>query len=95
MSQTIQSERAEIKSSVRNFIVSNFLFGANGDSFTDQDSFLNKGIMDSTGILELIQFLEVNYQIKVEETETLPENLDSIDNVCSFVTRKTGNGKCS
>lgn len=95
MGHVAQQDRAAVRAAVREFVVNNFLFGANGDSFTDQDSFLNKGIMDSTGILELIEFLEERYGIKIEDEEMLPENLDSLDNVSAFVTRKAGNGASS
>jgi len=92
MEQINQSVQIGIRSNVRSFIIRNFLFGADNDSFADQDSFLATGIMDSTGILELIEFLEENYNITIQDEEMLPENLDTIDNVCSFVTRKMGNG---
>jgi len=92
MEQIDQGVKTSVRTTVRNFIIQNFLFGAENDSFVDHDSFLSTGIMDSTGILELIEFLEESYQIKIQDDEMLPENLDSIDNVCSFVTRKMGNG---
>ncbi|MEW8470669.1 MAG: acyl carrier protein, partial [Candidatus Thiodiazotropha sp.] len=52
------------------------------------DSFLDKGILDSTGILEVIYFLEDEFGIKVEDTEMVPENLDSVDNIVSFIAKK-------
>ena len=77
-----------ISNNIREYIVNNFLFGSNGDSFTDTDSFLENGIIDSTGILELIQFVEENYDMKIDDSELVPENLDSVDNLKTFIERK-------
>ena len=91
--EQIQQHTAEsIKAKLKRFIIDNYLFGAEPESFSDDGSFLETGIMDSTGILELIEFLEETYGIAVEDTEALPENLDSLNNVCAFVIRKRGNG---
>lgn len=90
MSQLEYQTQTDIRSAVRDFIVNNFLFGANGDSFADNDSLVTKGIIDSTGILELIEFLAQNYHIDIKDEEMSPENLDSIDNISSFVARKAG-----
>ena len=75
---------------VRDFVVSNFLFG-DASSLQDNTSFLNSGIVDSTGILELIVFLEQKFKIKIEPEEMLPENLDSIEKVTRFLVRKATN----
>lgn len=72
---------------IRQFIIENFLFG-NGDNLTDDTSFLEEGIIDSTGVLELVTYLEENLSIKVEDEDLIPENLDSINNVAKFVQRK-------
>ena len=58
-------------------------------NFTDNDSLIEKGIINSTGILELIQFLEENYQIKIEDKVIIPGNLDSFENIERFILRKT------
>ena len=76
---------------LRSFVVENFLFGAE-TPFTDQDSLLEQGIIDSTGVLELITFLESRYQITIADEELVPENLDSIANLTRFVTAKCGTG---
>jgi acyl carrier protein len=77
----------EHKQAIREFIVENFLFGeANG--LKDETSFLEEGIIDSTGILELVTFLEDEFSITVEDEELVPENLDSIDNVANYLQRK-------
>jgi acyl carrier protein len=72
---------------VRDFIVTNFLFGDAG-SLQDDTSFLSSGIIDSTGMLELIMFLENTWDVKIEPGEMIPENLDSIQRVVQFLARK-------
>lgn len=72
---------------VRDFVVSNFLFGEAG-SLKDDTSFLDSGIIDSTGMLEMIMFLENTCGVKIEPEEMVPENLDSINRVVQFVKRK-------
>jgi acyl carrier protein len=78
---------SEQKTQIRDFIIENFLFGsANG--LKDDTSFLEEGIIDSTGVLELVTFLEENFAIQVEDEDLIPENLDSIDNVTGYLERK-------
>ncbi len=74
---------------VRHFVVENFLFG-DGESLKEDTSFLEKGIIDSTGILELVMFLEETYNIKIEDDELIPENLDNLTNIAQFLERKLG-----
>jgi len=77
----------DIKTSIKAFIIDNFLFGA-ADNLKDDTSFLEEGIIDSTGVLELITFLEETYEITVDDEELIPENLDSINNVTAFLNAK-------
>ena len=72
---------------LRDFVVSNFLFGE-GASLQDDTSFLESGIIDSTGMLELIMFLENHCNVRVEPEEMVPENLDSVNRVVQFIGRK-------
>jgi acyl carrier protein len=72
---------------IRNFIVENFLL-AREESLSNSDSFLEKGIFDSTGILELVSFVEHKYNIELEPDELIPENLDSIASLARFLERK-------
>lgn len=78
-----------IELKIRAYIAENFLFGE-ADQLGVADSFLDKGIIDSTGILEIVMFLEEQFGIKVADSEMLPENLDSIANIVSFITKKGG-----
>jgi acyl carrier protein len=64
------------------------MFGQGGDGLANDDSFLDRGIVDSMGVLELVGFLEESYGIKVQDQELIPANLDSIDNVVKFLERK-------
>ena len=79
-----------MRQEIRQFILEAFLFGDESDPFSDSDSFMQKGIIDSTGVLELTSFLEEKYGITVEDEEMVPENLDSIDNLVKFLERKKG-----
>jgi len=73
--------------SIRKFIIDNFLFGEDTSLAADA-SFLENGVIDSTGVLELITFIEQTFGIQVADHEIVPENLDSIRNVCLFLDRK-------
>ena len=78
---------SELKDKVRAFVVENFMFG-NDEGLEDGTSFLENGIIDSTGILELVNFLDEEFSISVEDEELIPENLDSIKNVTSYLQKK-------
>jgi acyl carrier protein len=78
----------DIKSQVRTYIADNFIMGSNGAKFGDADSFLDLHIIDSTGFLELITFLEDTFGIQVEDDDMIPENLDSLNSIQAFVDRK-------
>ncbi len=75
------------KDKIRAFVVENFLFGSD-ENLGDKTSFLDEGIIDSTGILELVSFLEEDFSITVDDEELIPENLDSINNVTAYLERK-------
>ncbi len=77
-----------IEQELRRFVIDNFLFGQRNGQFTDDDSFLDKGIIDSTGVLELVTFLEEKYRIKIQDEELVPDNLDSINRLVKFLERK-------
>jgi acyl carrier protein len=77
-----------VREELRKFIIDSFLFGREDDTFSDGDSFFEKGLIDSTGVLELVGFLEEKYGCKIEYDELVPENLDSIDNLVRFLDRK-------
>lgn len=76
-----------LRDQIRSFILENFILEKPED-LVDDESMLEKGIMDSTGVLELVAFLESTYEIKVEDEELIPENLDSIKNIVNYLERK-------
>ena len=77
----------EIGRQVREFIDENFLFQEEAD-LADDESLLDAGLVDSTGILELVAFLEGTFAIQVADAEIVPENLDSIDAIVAYLTGK-------
>ena len=76
------------KDQIRAFIINNFLFDSEENTLENDASFLEQGIIDSTGVLELVEWLENTFAIKVEDEELLPDNLDSVDQLAQFVARK-------
>ena len=75
------------RQSIRAFVAENFLFRADAD-ISDSQSLLDSGVIDSTGVLEMIAFLETTYGISIADEEIIPDNLDSIDNMSSYLARK-------
>ncbi len=78
---------SDIEREVRSFVTNDFLFGQSLD-LKPGDSLLDKGVIDSTGVLELVAFLESQYAITVEDDDVIPDNLDSIENIVQFVSKK-------
>jgi acyl carrier protein len=74
-----------LKSELRQFVTDSFMFGRPSKRFADDDSFLEMGIIDSTGVMELVAFLEERYAIKFQDRDLIPDNLDSIDRLAQFV----------
>lgn len=80
-------DNQQIRRQVRDYITASF-YVADPAALPDNESLLETGIVDSTGVLELVAFLESTFGVKVEDEEMLPENLDSIARVSAFVGRK-------
>jgi acyl carrier protein len=76
------------KDAIRAFIIDNFLFGDTSQEITDGMSLIENNLVDSTGVLELVFFLESNFGISVRDTEVVPENLDSIGAMAAFIESK-------
>jgi len=83
----MDGERMSLRDQIRSFILENFILEKPED-LADDASMLERGIMDSTGVLELVAFLESTYEIKVEDEELIPENLDSIRNIVGYLEKK-------
>jgi len=79
-----------VKTSLREFLTNSVLPLARVEAFRDDESFLEKGILDSTGVLELVGHIENRYSIRVEADEITPDNLDSLEKLVAFISRKTG-----
>jgi acyl carrier protein len=75
---------------IREYIADNFLFSDNGYQLSDDISFLEEAIVDSTGVLELVLFVEETFGVTVEDDEILPENFDSVGQLAAYVRRKVG-----
>jgi len=81
-----------IEQQVRDYILENFLFTNDAAALANDASFLEKGIIDSTGVLEMIFFLEQEFALKVADKEMIPENLDSVNNIVRYVQSKQAGG---
>ena len=78
----------QIRQELRRFVVTNFLLGEDDAALDDDASFIEQGIVDSTGVLELVSFLEQRYAVKLDDEDLVPDNLDSIHNLLAFLERK-------
>jgi acyl carrier protein len=81
--------QTHIEQKIRQFITDNFLFREDRASLTDAESLLEAGVIDSTGVLELVAFLEREFGLAVDDAEIVPENLDSISRIVGYVKGKT------
>ena len=83
------NDARSIKASLREFLTNSVLPLARVDAFGDDESFLERGILDSTGVLELVGHIEKQFSIRVEADEITPDNLDSLEKLVTFISRKT------
>ncbi len=81
MSETVQNQ-------VRTFVVDNFLFGDQGALSGDDQSLIENDVIDSTGVLELVSFIEERFGIAMSDAEIVPANLDSVSRIAAFIERK-------
>lgn len=80
---------------IREFLVANYFLGDNPSGLRGDASLIEAGLIDSTGVLELVGFLEERFDVRIMDDELLPENLDSIDNIVAFVNRKQAEGQAA
>ena len=83
----------EIEAQIRNYVAQNLLFSDNGFGYADDDSFLQEGIVDSVGVLELVLFVEETFGVTVDDQEIVPDNFDSVNKLAAYVRRKSVDGK--
>ena len=74
---------------IRTYILENFLFDLEEDALQNDTSFLDQGIIDSTGVLELVDWLEDEFELTVTDDELIPENLDSINQISAYIASKS------
>jgi acyl carrier protein len=91
MSQVGELNGVDIKEKIKKFVIDNFLLGVATNNLNDDDSFLEKGIIDSTGILELVSFVESTFSFRVEDEELMPDNLDSLTKLTKYILKKQNN----
>ena len=89
MSSVHHFNEPEIRKLIRKFVTSNFPVAGNPNGIEDDDSLLELGVIDSTGVLELVGYIEETFSVRVEDEELVPENLDSLDNIVGFIASKT------
>ena len=77
-----------MKKTIRKYILEHLLFTEDESTLQDDESFLNNGIVDSTGVMEIILFIEENFGFRVNDDEIMPANLDSVNNLTDFIQRK-------
>jgi len=85
----MSSDTSQIRSGIRAYILENLLFTSDDAELADDASLLDRGIVDSTGVLEIVMYLEEQFAIKVKDSDMLPENFDSVNNMVRFVSRAT------
>jgi acyl carrier protein len=79
----------EIEARIKEYIAQNLLFSDNGYPYKDETSFLQEGVIDSVGVMELVTFVEEKFGVKVEDQEIIPDNFDSVKNLSAYIRRKT------
>jgi len=77
-----------LRDQIRDFILENYLFTSDPSALGLDDSLLGRGIVDSTGMLEIIFFIEEQLGVKVKDEEMVPDNLDGVNKIASFVSSK-------
>ena len=91
MSKNLDYNEKDIKNIISQFIIKNFVLNDQKEKLDENISLYEKGIIDSTGVLELVDFLEEKFEIKIEDEELVPDNLDSINKISKFIQRKIDN----
>ena len=79
-----------VEAQIKDYISRNLLFSDNGFPYPDEASFLEEGIVDSVGVMELVAFVEEKFGLKVGDTDVTPDNFDSVSKLAAFIQRKTG-----
>ena len=83
----MSTDGIQTRDKIRGYILENLMFSSNDADLVDDASLLDRGIIDSTGVLEIVLYLEEQFAVKVKDSDMLPANFDSVDNIVGFVTR--------
>ncbi len=79
-----------VETQIKDYISKNLLFSDNGFPYADEVSFLEEGIVDSVGVMELVAFVEDKFSLKINDTDVTPDNFDSVGKLAAFIRRRTG-----
>ena len=90
MNTRMVTENTEIREQLRRYIAENLLFSDKDYPFEDDASFLKNGVVDSTGVMELVAYVEKKFGVTVDPKEVVPDNFDSIKSLTGYIQRKTG-----
>jgi acyl carrier protein len=85
---SMPTQATSVKERVRDYILQNLMFSDDPAELADDVSLLDRGIIDSTGVLEVVLFLEESFGVQVRASEMLPQNFDSVDHIVAFVQRQ-------
>jgi len=77
-----------IEAQIKDYIATNLLFSSNGFGYADEASFLEEGIVDSQGVMELVLFVEETFKVNVDDTEIIPDNFDSVSQLSAYIKMK-------
>jgi len=90
MNTNMVTETTEIRDQLKRYIAENLLFSDKEYPFEDDASFLKNGVVDSTGVMELVAYVEQKFGVTVDPKEVVPDNFDSVKNLTAYIKRKTG-----
>lgn len=89
---SMSTQTMDVKARVRDYILENLMFSSDPSELADDVSLLDRGVIDSTGVLEVVLFLEESFGLQVKASQMLPQNFDSVDNIVAFVQRQQQGG---
>jgi acyl carrier protein len=80
----------DFETQIKDYIAKNLLFSSNGFQYDDDASFLEEGIVDSQGVMELVAFIEDNFAVTVDDQDITADNFDSVNKLTAYIKSKTG-----
>lgn len=95
MTMNNQAENQQVEQPIREFIAANIIYSQEGFHYADDASLLQEGVIDSLGVVELVTFVQKQFNVKVEQQEVTPDNFDSVMKLSAFVRRKLGEARAN